>query len=77
MSNKRCPVCESLSREYDLMCELETTLILRERHKLIHSPIEAPSDADGESRDLVLLSRKRQAKIFSTLDSHRALAHSA
>lgn len=73
----RCRVCESLNREHDLMCEVEATLSLSERYKLLN-PSEEPLEASvSDARELLLLSRKRQASIRSRLESHKAKAHSA
>ncbi|MEQ1947269.1 MAG: hypothetical protein ABL995_08770 [Bryobacteraceae bacterium] len=71
-------MCESLVREYGLMCEVEATLILRERYEMIKPPGESTDHRnDPQARELVLLSRKRQASIRCNLESHKARAHSA
>ena len=73
----RCRVCELLNREHDLMCEVEATLSLSERYKMLN-PSDEPLDGNGsDARELLLLSRKRQASIRSRLESHKAKAHSA
>jgi len=73
----RCPVCDALNREHSLMCEVEATVILRERYEMINPPKAFGEKHDEESRSLVLMSRKRQARIMSNLESHKARGHSA
>ena len=73
----RCPVCDALNREHSLMCEVEATMILRERYAMMDPPRAPGENHDGDSRDLVLMSRKRQAKIMWSLELHKAVAHSA
>jgi len=59
------------------MCEVETTLVLKQHNSAIHPSPEVETDKDPESRDLILLSRKRRAKIVAKMETHKALAHSA
>jgi hypothetical protein len=73
----RCPICDALNREHSLMCEVEATMVLQQRYRMMNSPEPDLHELDKDSRDLVLMSRKRQAKIMSRLASHKAEAHSA
>ena len=57
------------------MCEVEATLALQQRYDMIASGSESMPDRGRD--EILLLSRKRQAKIVSRLDDHKARAHSA
>lgn len=59
------------------MCEVEATMVLRERYEMMNPPTAEPQKHDDDSRSLVLMSRKRQARIMCSLESHKARAHSA
>jgi hypothetical protein len=59
------------------MCEVEATLSLRERYEMMKPPSEPVDENCEQSRELVLLSRKRQERIRHCLESHKAKAHSA
>jgi hypothetical protein len=52
-------------------------MVLRERYAMIDPPPPYDGADHEESRSLVLMSRKRQARIISNLESHKARAHSA
>ena len=77
VTHMRCPVCDALNREHSLMCEVEATMVLRQRYQMMNGPQLDIHNLDEDSRDLVLMSRKRQAKILSRLESHKARAHPA
>ncbi len=57
------------------MCEVEAAAALQQRYDVILRPEQGACDQDRE--EMVLLSRKRQAKIASHLEDHKARAHSA
>lgn len=62
------------------MCEVEATMVLRQRAEMMNPTPQAEAqslDQGEESRDLVLMSRKRQARIVSHLEWHKTQAHSA
>jgi len=71
----RCSICDALHREHTLMCEVEATNAIQQRYELIQPPEDGTPDKDRE--DIVLVSRKRQAKLASRLEIHKARAHSA
>lgn len=73
----QCPVCEALNREYSLMCEVEATLVLRERYAMLRPCPDVQQAGVEDAREMVLLSKKRQASIRSCLESHKAKVHSA
>ena len=70
-----CPICDALRREHSLMCEVEATAALQQRYGMMLA--STPTSADPDRDDMLLLSRKRQAKIVSRLEDHKARAHSA
>ncbi len=71
----RCPICDSLLREHSLMCEVEATASIQQRYGMMLAA--ASSTPDSERDEMLLLSRKRQAKIVTRLEDHKARAHSA
>lgn len=71
----RCPICDALRREHSLMCEVEAMAAIQQRYGMMQS--SAPETTDRDRDDMLLLSRKRQAKIVSRLEDHKARAHSA
>jgi len=71
-----CPICESLNREHSLLCEEEARLTLVERSKTIGRSAAGES-ASPPQREQILSARKRQVRIASKLENHKALAHSA
>ncbi len=70
----KCPVCESLHREHNQLCEEEARLTLAERTAKSVAAEPAPS---APLRDRILSARKRQSRVASDLRNHKALAHSA
>jgi len=65
------------------MCEVEANAILQQRYTMM---LRHPSDGAEQTTDheddkargeIVLMSRKRQAKIVFRLEEHRARAHCA
>jgi hypothetical protein len=89
----RCPICEALNREHGLLCQLEATVILRNRNEasLDRSSFDPSGSAsanqpsagatlrvlEDNSEAFVLATRKRQAQILNLLENHKAKAHSA
>ena len=71
----RCSICDALHREHTLMCEVEARAAIQQRYDMILPPREETADQNRE--EMVLLSIKRQAKIASRLEIHKARAHSA
>jgi hypothetical protein len=57
------------------MCEVEATAALQQRYGMMQA--SAPATPDSERDEMLVLSRKRQAKIVSRLQDHKARAHSA
>jgi hypothetical protein len=74
----KCPVCEELHREHSLACKEEATVSLQQRYEML-SPAHQHTDPEAlqKSREVILSSKKRQLKISSRMEHHRALAHSA
>ena len=72
----RCSVCDALHREHSLMCEVEATASLQQRYDTF-LPSKPETPPDGERDEIVLMSRKRQARIASRLEQHKARAHCA
>jgi len=71
----RCPICQSLTREHGLECQVEAAAVMQQRRNMIQP---APAEPFDETcQETVLASRKRQARIMSKMESHQALAHSA
>jgi hypothetical protein len=70
----KCPVCESLNREHNHLCEEEARLTLAER--AVSSTAAAPAPS-APLREQILSARKRQSRVASDLRNHKALAHSA
>lgn len=75
----RCPVCAALLREHSLMNQIEATTVLRQRTKMILRPHPAKSDphSDRDLEEVVLFSRKCQAKIAFRLRRHQEEVHAA
>jgi len=72
----KCPVCESLHREHNQLCEEEARLTLAERTaKSGASAADAAPPA--QLREKILSARKRQSRVASDLRDHKAMAHSA
>jgi hypothetical protein len=71
----RCTVCQSLTREHGLECQIEAVAVMQQRRWMI---LPAPSEPfDEMCQETVLASRKRQVRIMSRMECHMALAHSA
>jgi hypothetical protein len=71
----RCPVCQSLTREHGLECQIEAAAVMQQRRKMM---LPAPSEPFDEiCQETVLASRKRQVWIVSRMECHKVLAHSA
>ena len=72
----KCPVCESLHREHNQLCEEEARLTLAER---TGKPVLSSADPAHSAplRERILSARKRQSRVASDLRNHKALAHSA
>jgi hypothetical protein len=75
----QCPLCDELHREHDLACEEEATVSLQQRYELmLPRENECPDPNELQQRqEKILSSKKRQLRISSRLEQHRALAHSA
>lgn len=75
----RCPVCDALLREHSLMNQIEATTVLRQRTKMILRPEPDHSDShsDRDLEEVVLFSRKCQAKIAFRLQRHQDKVHAA
>ena len=77
-NHMRCPVCDELHREHSLACKEEATVTLQQRYETMLSPAhQNHTDALQKSQEAILSSKKRQLKISSRMEHHRALAHSA
>jgi hypothetical protein len=75
----RCPVCDQLHHEHSLACKQEATASLEQRYEtILRLPLES-ADAQRlqECEHNILASKKRQLKITTRLEVHKALAHSA
>ena len=70
-----CPIGDALRREHSLLCEVEATAALQQRYGVMQA--SAPGTPDSDRDDMLLLSRKRQAKIVSRLEDYKASAYSA
>jgi hypothetical protein len=70
----KCPVCESLHREHNQLCEEEARLTLAER---TGKPAASDSGRSAPLRERILSARKRQSRVASDLQNHKAMAHSA
>lgn len=75
----KCPVCEELHREHNLACKEEAAVSLQQRYETMLSPAHQNPDPDAlqKAREVILSSKKRQLKISSRMEHHRAFAHSA
>ena len=75
----RCLVCDALLREHSLMNQIEATTVLRQRTKMILRPEPDRSDphSDRDLEEVVLFSRKCQAKIAFRLKRHQDKVHAA
>ncbi len=75
----RCPVCDELHREHSLACKEEAIASLQQRYDaMLRPPLEsADPQALQERQETILSSKKRQLKITTRLEQHKALAHSA
>jgi hypothetical protein len=75
----RCPVCDELHREHSLACKEEATASLKQRYDVMRQPPTENADPSSlqERQETILSSKKRQLKIVSKLEQHKALAHSA
>jgi hypothetical protein len=75
----RCPVCDELHREHSLACKEEATASLKQRYDVMRRPPKENADPSAlqERQETILSSKKRQLKITSRLEQHKALAHSA
>lgn len=71
----RCPVCQSLTREHGLECQIEAAAVMQQRRKMILPALSEPFDE--MCQETVLASRKRQVRIVSRMECHKAVAHSA
>ena len=69
-----CPICESLKREHNVLCEIEARVTLRQRAATVSG---RGLDVDGahHADEVVLDSRRRQIKIAAKLDQHRRSEH--
>jgi hypothetical protein len=72
-----CLVCDALQREHSLLDQLEATTVLKQRSKML---LPAPPDCgepnpDEDLEEIVLFSRKCQAKIAFRLQRHQDLEH--
>jgi hypothetical protein len=75
----RCPICDELHREHSLACKEEATASLQQRYDVMLLPQHesAGPGALQERQETILSSKKRQLKITTRLEQHKALAHSA
>jgi hypothetical protein len=76
----RCSVCDSLQREHSLMNQIEATTVLQKRHRMVYPLPQSENpdqNPDQELDEIVLFSRKRQAKIAFRLQRHQDLVHAA
>ncbi len=72
-----CPICESLNREHSRECEVEATAVIRQRSELFRKSRAHGWGTDQSHVEVVLASRKRQLRITSQLQRHKATAHAA
>ncbi len=73
----KCVVCLSLIREDRLLGQVETALTLQTRAEMFEPPDgrHAFPEAHHECQEMLVAARKRQARIMSRLELHRASAH--
>ena len=80
-SSMRCPICEALHREQSLMNQIEAASAIEQRYRMILPPPPDDSarkhDHDQDLQEIVLFSRKRQAKIAFRLQRHQDCEHAA
>jgi len=79
-----CPLCDELRREHTAACQAEATATLEQRNDLILVPQPEGisrsillGDTTQQLEETILSSRKRQLKIRSRIETHKAMAHSA
>ncbi len=77
----RCLVCDALHREQSLMNQIEAASVIEQRYRMI-IPLQAANaarnqDHDRDLQEIVLFSRKRQAKIAFHLQRHQDREHAA
>jgi hypothetical protein len=80
----RCPLCDQLYREHTVACQAEATATLEQRHDTILVPQPEgishevlSGDTSQRLEETILSSRKKQLRIRSHIQQHKALAHSA
>jgi hypothetical protein len=73
----KSPICESLNREHSRECEIEAAARLRQGSELVSKSQADCSATDQNHVEVVLASRKRQLRITSQLQQHKAAAHAA
>jgi hypothetical protein len=73
----KCPICESLNREHSRECEIEAAAVIRQGSELVRTSRADSSGTDQNLVEAALASRKRQLKITSRLQQHKAAAHAA
>lgn len=73
----QCPVCLSFLREDHLLGQVEASLTLQERAEMFQPlhELHVEFEADYDCREMLLATRKRQARIMSRLELHRARMH--
>ena len=65
----RCSICEGLHREHTRECATEAQAIIQQQ--------TSGSSLTEQVEEVVTSSRKRQVKIASKLNDHKAQAHAA
>ena len=71
-----CPVCLSLLREDHLLGQVEAALTLQRRAEMFNTDgPDSAADAHHDCLEMLVMTRKRQARIVSRLEVHRACAH--
>jgi hypothetical protein len=77
----RCMVCDALQREQSLMNQIEAASVIEQRYRMIIPPppdnAARKHDHDQDLQEIVLFSRKRQAKIAFSLQRHQDREHAA
>ncbi len=73
----QCAVCISLLREDNLLGQVEAALTLQRRQEMMGAgeASDSSSYSHHDCLEMLVATRKRQARVMSRLEVHRAHAH--